>query len=322
MQRFILSGKIALKCIPSAKAVCKARFFLLKRKGINIGYFYAIAVGVICGIIPVIIQKVLTQDPIPRATALFIKFAASSILLLPFAAPKIKKTPFPKGFGWKLPIGSVFYVATLIFLYESYRYIPTSIGVALQYTFPLFTMGISVLFFGFRCNKMNVAAIILSLVGAILLGTGTLSLDNAYIGILLAVGSAVAYAVCLLWTEHQHLAAMDTTVVVALKTCVSAVLFFVYVLVTDQLTFSISLETFLGLAISGIGTILASVFLNLAIRHIGSVHTSILGSVELIVCAVAGYFVLGEVISLRSTIGIVVVLAATVLVALSKKTEK
>lgn len=32
----------------------------MKRKGINIGYLYAIAVGVICGIIPVIIQKVLT----------------------------------------------------------------------------------------------------------------------------------------------------------------------------------------------------------------------------------------------------------------------
>ena len=93
----------------------------MKRKGTNIGYFYAIAVGVICGIIPVIIQKVLTQDPIPRATALFIKFAASSILLLPFAAPKIKKTQFPKGFGWKLTGCTLFYVATLVILYDSYR---------------------------------------------------------------------------------------------------------------------------------------------------------------------------------------------------------
>jgi drug/metabolite transporter (DMT)-like permease len=159
-------------------------------------------------------------------------------------------------------------------------------------------------------------------VGAMLLSSGTLTSDKSYIGILLGIGCAAAYAGYFLWTEHQELATMDTTVYVTLKMWVSVALFFLYVLVTKQLTFSISLATFLGLALSGVCTILASVCLTLAIRHIGSVHTSILGSIELIVCAVAGYFVLGEVISLRSTIGIVVVLAATVLVALSKQEKK
>ena len=291
----------------------------MKRKGINIGYFYAIAVGVICGIIPVIIQKVLTQDPIPRATALFIKFAVSSVLLLPFAAPKFKKVTYPRGFAWKLPVSALFYVATLVFLYESYRYIPTGIGVALQYTFPLFTMGFSVLFFRFRSTKQSILAMILSLVGAMLLSSGTITSDRAYIGILLGIGSAVAYAVYFLWVEHTKLANMDVTVCVTLKTCASTVLLLVYVLVTKQMIFSISLQTLLGLSLSGVCTILASVFLTLAIRHIGSVHTSILGSIEPIVCAVAGFFVLGEAISLRSGIGIVVVLIAAALVTLSKQ---
>lgn len=291
-------------------------------KRINVGYFYAVAVGVICGIVPVIIQKVLTQDPIPRATALFIKFVVSSVILLPFAVPKIKKVRFPVGFRWKLPIAALFYVATLILLYESYRYIPTGIGVALQYTFPLFTMGFSVLFFGFRCTKQSVLAMILSLAGAMLLSSGTLDSERAYIGIILGIGCAVAYAAYFLWMEHQQLADMDTTVFVTLKTCVSTVFFFLYVLVTNQLTFSISLQTFIGLAISGVCTILAGIFLTLAIRHIGSVHTSILGAIEPIVCAVAGFFVLGEAISLRSGIGIAVVLVATVLVTLGKQNAK
>lgn len=291
----------------------------MRHKRINIGYFYAIAVGVICGIVPVIIQKVLTQDPIPRATALFIKFTASSIILLPFAAPKIKKAQFPKGFGWKLPVCALFYVATLVFLYESYRYIPTGIGVALQYTFPLFTMGFSVLFFRFHCTKQSVLAMILSLVGAMLLSSGTLDSDRAYIGILLGIGCAVAYAAYFLWVEHTKLADMDTTVFVTLKTCVSTVLFFLYILVTKQMLFSISMQTLLGLTLSGVCTILASICLTPAIRHIGSVHTSILGAIEPIVCAVAGFFVLGEAINLKSGIGIAVVLIATVLVTLSKQ---
>ncbi len=294
----------------------------MKCKRINVGYFYAVAVGMICGIVPVIIQKVLTQDPIPRATALFIKFVVSSVILLPFAVPKFKKVRYPKGVGWKLPIASLFYVATLIFLYESYRYIPTGIGVALQYTFPLFTMGFSVLFFGFRCTKQNVLAMILSLAGAMLLSSGTLSSERSYIGIILGIGCAVAYAAYFLWMEHQKLADMDTTVLVTLKTCASTALFFIYVLVTNQLTFAVSFQTFLGLTLSGVCTILAGFFLTLAIRHIGSVHTSILGAIEPIVCAVAGFFVLGEAISLRSGIGIAVVLAATVLVTLSKQSPK
>ena len=294
----------------------------MKCKRINVGYFYAVAVGVICGLVPVIIQKVLTQDPIPRATALFIKFVVSSIILLPFAAPKFKKVRFPKGVSWKLPIASFFYVATLIFLYESYRYIPTGIGVALQYTFPLFTMGFSVLFFRFRCTKQSVLAMILSLAGAMLLSSGSLDADDAYIGIILGIGCALSYAAYFLWMEHQQLADMDTTVFVTLKTCISTVFFFLYVLVTDQLTFSISLQTFLGLTLSGVCTILAGICLTLAIRHIGSVHTSILGAIEPIVCAIAGFFVLGETISLRSGIGIAVVLAATLLVTLSKQGKK
>lgn len=51
----------------------------MKLKRVHMGYFYAIAAGEICGIVPVIIQKVLTQDPVPRATALFIKSAVSSM---------------------------------------------------------------------------------------------------------------------------------------------------------------------------------------------------------------------------------------------------
>ncbi len=294
----------------------------MKRKGFNIGYLYAIAVGVICGIIPVIIQKVVGANGLPRATALFIKFAASSIILLPIAAPKFKKVQLPAGFGWKLPICALFYVATLVFLYESYRYIPTGIGVALQYTFPLFTMGFSVLFFRFRCTKMSVLAMILSLVGAMLLSSGTLTSDKAYIGILLGIGCAISYAAYFLFVEHTRMAAMDTTVFVTLKTLMSTVFFFLYILVTNQMTFTMSLQTFLGLVASGVCTILASYCLTLAIRHIGSVYTSILGSIELIVCAVAGFIVLGEAISLGSGIGIAVIIVATVLVALSKNEKK
>ena len=295
----------------------------MNRKRFNIGYFYAIATGVICAIVPIIFQLVMNQEEsIPRATALFIKFATSSLILLPITAPKFKKVQFPQGFGWKLPVCAFLFVATLVLLYEGYRYIPPAIGVSLQYTFPLFTMGFSVLFFRFRCTKQNVLAMLLSLAGVLLLSSGSLNSDKAYIGIILALGSAVVYAAYFLWTEHQHLAVMDATVYVTLKTCFSTVFLLLYILVTNQFTLDVSLRSVLGLALSGLGTILASLCLTLAIRHIGSVYTSILGSIELIVVAIADALFLGDQLTLRSCIGIAVVLIATILVTLSKQAAK
>ena len=51
---------------------------------------------------------------------------------------------------------------------------------------------------------------ILSLVGAALLSSGTLTSGKAYIGIVLGIGCAVAYACYFLWTEHQTLTAHAT----------------------------------------------------------------------------------------------------------------
>lgn len=317
----MLFGLCGVKVV-GRKIFRQSEVLSVKLKRLNIGYFYAIAVGVLCGIIPVIIQKVVGANGLPRATALFVKFAASSIILLPIAAPKIKKVTFPTGFGWKLPVCALFYVATLVFLYESYRFIPTSIGVALQYTFPLFTMVFSILFFRFRCTIPSFLAMVLSLVGAMLLSGGSLDGDKTYIGIILGIGCAISYAGYFLFVEHTQMAAMDTTVFVSLKTMMSTVFFFLYILVTGQMTFTMSLQTFLGLVASGVCTILASYCLTLAIRHIGSVYSSILGSIELIVCAVAGYFILGESLSWGSKIGIVVIMIATILVAISKKEKK
>lgn len=288
---------------------------------INIGYFYAVATGVTGGMVPIVFQKALVQDsaPLPRTTALFIKLAALSFILLPLTMPGIKKAQIPRDFCWKLPVASFFYVATLILLYESYNHIPTGIGISLHYTFPLFTMVLSAVFYRFRCTKQSVLAMLLSLAGVALLSSGSLSAGGEPIGILLAIGSAAAYAAYFLWVEREKLTSLDTMVFVTLKTCGASVFLFFYVLVTHELILSVSLPTFCGLLLSGAFTILSSFCLTMAIRYVGSVHTSILGSVEPIVCAIAGVLFLGEQVSLRSGIGIVMVLASAVMVTLSKQ---
>ena len=290
---------------------------------INIGYFYALAAGVSSGLVPVIFQKAIGDSPLPRMTGLLIKLITSSVVLLPLALPKMKKMKLSMNLYGKILVNSFFYIATLVFLYESYEHIPTGISISLHYTFPFFTMLISAVFYQFRCTKQSIAAMMLSLVGVALLSSGSLSDGGRPIGILLALGSAVSYAACFLWIERKELTKLDTTVFVTLKTCGAALLLVPYIFMTDGVVCDgISFLTFFGVVVSGLFTILASFFLTIAIRHIGSVHTSILGSVEPIVCAVGGVIILGETIGLRSGIGIVMVLVATILVTLSKQDKK
>ena len=167
----------------------------------------------------------------------------------------------------------------------------------------------------------NVLAMILSLAGVALLSSGSLSDGGNFVGILCAVGSAIAYGGYLLWIERTRLSSIDTTVFVALKTVGAVVFLLIFVLFTNQLYFGISFMTFCGLLLSSFVTIMASFCLALAIRHIGSVHTSILGSMEPIVCTVAAFLFLGEAIGLKSGIGIVAVIVATILVTLNKNTK-
>ena len=293
-----------------------------RKNRINIGYLYALAAGISSGLVPVIFQKALGQSTLPRITGLFIKLVASSLVLLPLALPKIKQLrPDRKLYG-KIGVCSLLYIATLIFLYESYEYIPTGISISLHYTFPFFTMLFSAVLFHFRCTKQSVAAMLLSLIGVALLSSGSVSDGGAPLGIVLALSSAVTYAGCFLWIEHKKLTELNTTVSVTLRTCGAALLSLPYVLLSDGLTCSMSFRTFFGVVLSGLFTVLASFFLTIAIRHIGSVHTSILGSIEPIVCAVGGVLVLGETVGLRSGIGIIMVLVATVLVTLSNQKAK
>ena len=65
----------------------------------------------------------------------------------------------------------------------------------------------------------------------------------------------------------------------------------------------------------GIGAILTQI---LAIKYVGSVRTSILGTLEPIVCTIGSALVLRDAISFRTILGGILVLAAVIIVTLNK----
>lgn len=284
----------------------------------NIGYLYAIATGFFCGINPIIIQGIISQESIPTPTALLIRAFAMPFVMLPIALPRLKKTSIPKQLTAKIPLLSVFWAVTLILLYTSYLYIPTGVGVALHYTYPLVILVSSVVFYGFTCTRQSICALLLSLAGIVLLSVDSLSSGRMLLGILLAFGSAVVYSWYFLTVEHNGFREIDSTVLVFLVAIGDIVAMLLYAMVTNQLVLAMSAKAFCMLLLSGVINACASLCLMQAIKRVGSVHTSILGTLEPIVCTFAGVIFLHEKVTVRMLLGGCLVLAAVIIVTLQK----
>ena len=92
---------------------------------------------------------------------------------------------------------------------------------------------------------------------------------------------------------------------------------FIYNLISDQLDIKFSAKVaviLLLVGFVGIGAILTQI---LAIKYVGSVRTSILGTLEPIVCTIGSALVLHDAISFRTILGGVLVLVAVILVTLN-----
>ena len=285
------------------------------------GYLYALASGVFCGIAPIFVQNTIAQENIPVPTALFIRALAVPFVLMPFVLPNLKKTSVPRPLAIRIPLLSVLLVATLVLLYTSYIYIPIGVGVALHYMYPLVILVFSVAFYGFRCTRQSVYALLISLLGIVLLSVDSVSSGQMPLGILLAFGSAVVYAFYFLLVEHKGFGAINSTVLVFLVSIGDIAAMFLYALATKQLVLSMSAKAFVMLLLSGVFIGGASLCLMLAIKRIGSVHTSILGTLEPIVCTLAGAVFLQEKVTVRMLFGGLLILIAVVIVTLQRTSK-
>ena len=272
--------------------------------------------GLLYGIIPVIIQSVVSAENIASAMALFLRFLIGTIMLAPFACRQLRHTSVPKSVFMKIPVSSVLMSATSLLLYASYAHIPTGIGVTLHYTYPLIVMITSTVLFKIRVSWQSVIAIALSAAGILSLCNGRLSSDSAPVGIILALASSCTFCGYFLWTEHQKLNQIDPVVLTAILSGINSVLILFYCLLTNQFSLHLSLKGFAILALGGVMAALGALCLTLAIKYIGSVHTSILGTLEPIVCTLGSALVLHEELTARTFLGCGLIVISVIIVTI------
>ncbi len=259
-----------------------------------------------------ILRKFIGTE-LPSDFLTFIRLAVAVIVIYVFFAYK-KRTcelAFPKK-DWKnlAFIGIALSMAMLLFL-ESLIYAPVNIVSLIGFAGPVVTSFLAAFFLKEKFTRYSVAAVVLTLVGAMFITDLNFSLENEkFIGVLLMLASVMAGAIYNIGAKYEERKCKLSTVVIW-PMIFGTIALLPLALVKIGFIFSAS-PSVLGLAVlMGIATGVGYFAYDLAMEYMDAHSTSILGrTANSLIAIVLAIAVLGEVITTDTAAGGILLLAA------------
>ena len=151
----------------------------------------------------------------------------------------------------KLAVSGAFMGLNWVSLFESYRYISTSVSTIIYYLAPVMVLVLAPFLLKEKLSVSKIVGVCIALVGVILLNQNSSPSSVVTIGLILAFISAILYAsIILINKKVKGVDGLDSTLVQLLVACI---VLFVYMTVTSQLNISFASTTsFITIVILGI----------------------------------------------------------------------
>ncbi len=280
------------------------------------GCLAAILSGICYGAIPLFILYFSRDSGIGSPVFNMMRMFFAAIIFLPAASAHFKEIMQPVSFIRKILLCSFLMTSTTILLYAAYEFIPSGIGVMLHFLHPLMVLIIEVLFFNGKVDRAMPVVITATLTGIVLL-CDTSALSGRYgRGILLALLSAVTFAFYLSAIEHQKISSYHISLYTCFLCLFNTGVMCVYNILKGCFRLSFSIPAYCLFLLLGLIASLAVSLQALAIRSVGPVTTSILGTLEPIVCIVGSALILGDRITARMAVGSILILFSVIKVSL------
>ena len=241
-------------------------------------------------------------------------------------------------------LGLLFVISSLT-LYCSFLYMDSGVACSLLFVYPVMTAVLMAMLYGEKITKATAAAIALSLIGVLLLYKGDGETVLSTVGVLLVMASALSYALYIIvvnrasapeseleashnrfskYLPHRasihrlEMSAMKLSFYVLIVCALSIVLFsftsperHIMPLVTGH-------EWGYSLMLAIVPTVFSLVSMGIAVRIIGSTPTAIMGALEPLTAVVIGLTVFHEALTVNLAVGILLILAAVVIIILGK----
>ena len=287
-----------------------------------IGYPAGIITGITYGLNP-LFGMPLMQQGASVESILFFRYGIAVLLLGAFLG--LGRQSFKinwKQAGVLLALG-LLYTASSIFLFQSYRFIPSGLATTLIFLFPVIVALIMV-FLRVVPSWPVWLAIVATFVGVVIMSRSNGSQTINPIGVLLSLGSATVYALFIvIINRSKAIRTLSNSLLTFYSLSIGAIVFLCWILISGK-DFLTGIETNLDwlnlVALAILPTIISTASLAVATRNIGATKASVLGVFEPITAILVGTLVFGEPLTNNILVGILIsTVAVTFMIVTTKR---
>ena len=291
------------------------------------GIFYACISSASFGFSPLFSIGLLAAG-LSNSDVLSYRWALAAIVLMVYAAVKGKTLRINSlDEAWKIALLSGLRALTSVTLLIGYANIASGIASTINFMYPVIVVFWMMMVHGEQKSWINLAAIALSILGVYLMASGDgLKIEggNTALGLACSIISAVSFAAYYILMKRTRADKIEVVKFTTWIMIMCAVYFIIGGLIVDggiTLVHDGKLWLYiLGLALWS--TMISNFTGVKAVRRIGPTLTSILGALQPLTAVILGVLFLDEHLGFKSIAGIVLILAAVLMVVTHQNMKK
>ncbi len=290
-------------------------------KNALIGYPAGIVSGITYGLNPLFAMP-LMRDGASVESVLFFRYGFAVLILgAILLADRQSFRVNMKQAGVLLILG-LLYTSSSIMLFSAYNYMPSGLATMIVFVSPVL-VALMMVFLKVVPSWQVWLAIAATFVGVIIMTQGGPAESINPIGVVLSLGSALAYALfVVIINRNKSISTVSDSVLTFYSLLVGAVVFMIQVLCSGQnlmtgIDTNLDWLNLVGLAI--FPTIISTASLAVASRNIGATKASVLGVFEPVTAIMVGTLVFGEPLTNNILIGMIIAMGAVTFMIISTK---
>lgn len=285
------------------------------------GYIFGVIASASYGTNP-IFAKPLYDDGINPDSVLMFRYLLAIPMMILMILSKRQSFTIPRGSIGLLCVLGILMALSSLTLFASYLYMPVGIASTMLFVYPIMVALIMSLLFHEKLTPRTMLCLVLALAGISLLYKGEDGATLNLWGTVLVMLSSLSYAIYMVMINRTSARTLNS-MKVTLYVLVSGVSLFIFrMFFFSELTIPKHLLSWLNvLGIAFLPTAVSFYCIAKAIQYVGSTNTAILGALEPVTAVFLGMIILGEMVTVRESIGIVMILCA-VTILVYKKTNK
>lgn len=282
------------------------------------GYLCGIGAAVCYGTNP-LGALYLYEDNINANSVLFYRFALAVVMLGMLMMAQGKSLLVSMKELALLAVLGVVFSTSSITLYFSFCFMDAGIASTLLFVYPVMVAVIMAVLFKEKLSAAAIFAIVLALTGIALLYEGDGGVTLSTVGVLLVMLSSLSYAIYIVVVNKSPLR------ISSLKLTFYVLFFGMLTILANSFITGLHVQMLTtprmwmcALMLALLPTVFSLVLMVISVHEIGSTPTAVMGALEPLTAVVIGVMVFGEQLTLRLSVGIVLILVAVIIIVAGK----